>query len=231
MKNNTHNEKQLLNINDGLTLVELLISTILMGIVMVSVASFSLSVKNQQASSRKLAVLSTRAQATINYIKKDAERAVGDIMEPGVWCHANGGSVNKANPCSVSNDELYLCFRYDVANSPTISDYSDDKWHCYYQSYDDRNIYKCLEPIDAKTGSSGPSETELGTCKEKGKYLPLLEVDDTTPFVEIVYDENYKMVSVGITLKTSSNLAVATHPINNPGYEMRVDINPTSHSR
>ncbi|MBI5415356.1 MAG: prepilin-type N-terminal cleavage/methylation domain-containing protein, partial [Candidatus Omnitrophica bacterium] len=68
---------------NGLTLTELLVATILMGIVMAGVASFSLVVKQAGETTSSGTVLAIQTAAAMHYIKEDALSAVGDNSNRG----------------------------------------------------------------------------------------------------------------------------------------------------
>ena len=70
--------------SNGLTLTELLIVTILLGVFMMGVASFDFAFKQATQVSSDSSFEAMRISAAMLYISKDAAMAVGNARDPGV---------------------------------------------------------------------------------------------------------------------------------------------------
>jgi len=218
----------------GLTLIELMISSILIGIVMIGVISFSYSIKTQQDSAKHLTLLKTQATTAVSIMKNDAAEAIGDAINPGIWCFAGGGAATTGSPCSRSaGNDLFLCFRKIDGNvPPTLTDYSDDSWSCYFPDMSDTDgdgnsddtIWKC--PVNY-SGTSAPSG--YSNCTSTATAL-LLETNNDD-FAQIIYDASNAIVHVQITLETLSDRSQPYHPIKNPGHDVTAYLTPLSHSK
>ena len=146
----------------GVTFVELLISTILVGIVMLGVASFSMTVKHLQESSHTFGKTMMEMIAAMRFMTKDAFFAVGEEGDRGVW----GDDVGNRQG---------ICFRHD-ATPPSPDDYSDDTWVCYTHDVSN-DILRC-------EGLANPS----ATCS--GSSIKILHITQSN-FFNIVDDVTY----------------------------------------
>jgi len=215
----------------GLSLIELLAASILIGIVMVGVVSFSFSVKSQQDSTKKAANIVTDVTSAINYMKADAKKAIGDAIAPGIWCHADSGSPANNDQCNRSgSDEFYLCFRIPDNNiTPTITNYSDDTWSCYYQDMNDNNtIWKCTDPIST-AGAPDFVPSNYTNCSGDIDNIQLIKTINED-FAKIIYRSG-SILYVEVTIDGISDTTQALHPIKNPGHSVTAYLNPKSHSK
>ncbi|MCK5178564.1 MAG: prepilin-type N-terminal cleavage/methylation domain-containing protein, partial [Candidatus Omnitrophica bacterium] len=62
----------------GITLTELIVASILIGIVMIGVAAFSASIEQLHTSTNRSTILTMKTTATMNHITRAAYLAVGD---------------------------------------------------------------------------------------------------------------------------------------------------------
>ena len=67
----------------GLTLTELLVATILIGIVMTGVSAFSVFVKQARDSTGSGTILAVQTATAMHYMVQDANKAVGDSSDRG----------------------------------------------------------------------------------------------------------------------------------------------------
>ena len=106
----------------GLTLTELMITTVVIGIIMAGVLSSDIAVRRQSNAAFNNTLSSLNVQAMVERIIASATLAVGDSGNPGI--------VFNANPQN-------LCFRQDLnldgsAHNPiTPANYADDRFACY----------------------------------------------------------------------------------------------------
>jgi type II secretory pathway pseudopilin PulG len=218
----------------GMTLIELLVASILTGIIMIGIASFSFSIKSQQNAANRTSTLTAKVNSAINYIKRDASKAIGDAIAPGIWCHAGGGSPANGNACSrLGADQLFICFRIpDNNDPPTITDYSDDSWSCYYQdnvgSNPDNMIYKCGDEFSS-AGAPDYIPSGYANCVDDDDTFTLVDTTNED-FASIIYDSG-RISCIEITINALKDKTIAYNPITNPGYDITANINPKSQSR
>ena len=114
--------------NRGITLTELLVACVMIGILMIGTASFSLAIQRLQSSTNRSTILAMKMKAAMAEIDQDAVLAVGHATNPGVYAWTNSQDTNS------------ICFRQDLPNTPW--DYTDDSWICYYHD-DSFDIQRC----------------------------------------------------------------------------------------
>ena len=66
---------------NGITLTELLVASVMIAVVMVGVASFSLAIKNLQQSTSRSVLVALRAKSAMARLVKDASLAVGHELD------------------------------------------------------------------------------------------------------------------------------------------------------
>ena len=118
--------------------MELLIATLLLGIVMVGIASVDYAANQVQLKSSRSAILAMRTSATLLDISKNAGPVMGDQNNSGV-------SGN--------------CFRQDLNATPTPSIYTDDSWICY--TIVSNAVYKCTR---ASAGACTSADENIGAA-------------------------------------------------------------------
>jgi Tfp pilus assembly protein PilW len=102
----------------GISLTELLVSSILIGVVMTGVMGFSYAIKAIEQTSDAKSQATIRATSIMSFMRRDASLAVGNPNDPGVTTWAT-------NAPAISS----ICFRHDVNETPF--NYTDDDWVCY----------------------------------------------------------------------------------------------------
>ena len=87
----------------GLTLTELVVASVLIGIVMLGIASFDYAIKNIQDSTNRSAVLGMQAQPAMYEIVKAARTSTGYNGDSGILCNPPTGGANSCgnNPNGV----------------------------------------------------------------------------------------------------------------------------------
>ncbi len=154
----------------GLTLTELLVSTVLIGIVMVGVASFSMTIKNLQESSNQSGITMLQMISAMRYITRDASFAVGEEGDRGVWVDDVGVSRG-------------ICFRHDTA-SATPGDYTDDTWVCYV--HDNTNVILRCEGLAAPVNTCPGSTIEILTLNQSDFFEVVDDADGRLDYIEII---------------------------------------------
>ena len=197
---------------NGITLTELLVASILIGIVMIGVASFSVSLQQFQNSTNRTTILAMKTMTAMNRLTRDAYLAVGD--------ETNRGIVDRAIPKRNS-----LCFRHDTTNP---SSYTDDTWTCYYFDIPSNLLYLCTVP----TAEANVPPNNAGQCDGAGTRRLLLELNPAQGvFYQIIENSDGRLESIRITLSSIFDSTLASHPITNPVYTTTTQISPPGHSR
>lgn len=198
----------------ALTLSELLVSAALIGIVMMGVMGFNYAMKAIEDTSSKASRSAIRAAAALAMLKKDTERAIGDVTDKGIRYGTNGSGVNS------------ICFRYECASS-TPADYSDDCWFCYWRT--GTTLTKCqatgvgVVPIYTATGNCQPNTT-----------INLVTLASPIIFYNVnalISAGMTRIQSVDFTIRCKDNAAIATDPLSNPEQIFTTRVMPLSHSQ
>lgn len=193
----------------GLSLTELLVATILIGIVMVGVASFSSVVKQLQSTTDRSTILHLKTSAAMSFIRKDALLATGDPSSPGVLTYTSPPTIGS------------ICFRHDV-NDPTS--YGEDIWVCYF--YESPNfLRRCYDTPAVNVPVQ--SNIQCNTAAQRQDFLYLSDVD----FFNIVNDADGRLQYIQITLAAVYDETAPAHPVTNPEYVLTAQISPPHHGR
>ena len=196
---------------NGLTLTELLVSTILMGIVMAGVAAFSLFVKQARDSTSAGSILTVQTATAMHYIEEDALRAVGDNSDRGVVFDSPG--------------QLSICFRHDVSDPAS---YADDTWACYWYDASSDALWKCAD----RDASATIPPANFGDCDQGSNAVKLVTLNPAaTDYFEVVDDSDGRFQYVDITLNTIADPGQAASTINNPAYALFTRASPPAHGR
>ena len=182
--------------NKGVTLTELIVSTILIGIVMLGVVSFSMTIKNLQESSTQTGLQTMQVTAALRYLTRDIMLAVGEESNRGIITYQNG--LNQS-----------ICLRHDLNNPVTIGDYSDDTWYCYYHgtSYDIHRYEDVDSDVVPCTGGTLCANNSVNN-------IDILE-DSQNEFFNVIEDADGRLESVEIMLVSgSNNIVTSVNPIN-----------------
>ncbi len=193
--------------NSGLTLTELVIASILVGIVMLGIYSVDYALRGSRAAASDDSLLAMKTWATMGHITQNAKLAVGDISDPGI---------------AASSGNNYLCFRQDTTITP--NNYNDDVWQCYSKL--SNNIHAC-----AKTAGAGPSacantDQIIGTYALKDSCASDCELFTYDVVLDNVLNKIYVDISLTNRLKPTS----PSDPMSNPDYTLQTRIFPEGHS-
>lgn len=197
-----------------MTLSELLIATILVGIVMVGVLAVDYAMHNLQKSSTTDSLLALQTSAAFIAISRDAMTSTGDSTGDPTCAGNNLGIL-----CDDDGSERSICFRHDVpdiSGNYTPFNYDDDQWQCYYN--DSTALYRCTP----------------GTIGMPCSGQKLFNTNNQADFFEMNWDppaSPYRLLNISFTLRAIANPSEPEHPINNPVYVQSFQINPLSASR
>lgn len=196
---------------NGMSLTELIVASILVGIVMLGVISFTSSMKSVQGSTSNSTIPSVKLASVMFEISKDASLAIGDQTDTGIEEDDAGATK-------------HLCFRQDNdgAGTSNISpaDYSDDVWVCYLMD-NNNTLHKCIDADFANCvdGSTSPQFPDLITLSQNS-FFDVVEVGNP-PRIEYIH----------LDIKTRNVPTAAIHPINNPEFKLETNISPLSLGR
>ncbi len=188
----------------GMTFTELLVATILMGIVMIGIVSVDFAIRGMQKNVSRDTFVTMRTSAAMLDMAKNAAAMTGDQNNLGF----------NSNP--LTNPDRF-CFREDVNSSGglnnTPDDYKDDHWICYQQIT--TNISKCNNgiPSDCPAGSF-----ILGTAVAGG--LSILFTPDSIA----------QNSSIAISIKNRFDPAQAASSQDNPEVTMTTKVSPAIQS-
>jgi Tfp pilus assembly protein PilE len=191
----------------GLTLTELVIASILVGIVSIGIFSVDYALRGSRAAASDDSILAMKTWATMEHITKNAKLAVGDITNPGIIAPSGNN---------------YLCFRQDTATTP--NDYTDDLWRCY--SKFSNNIHTCT-----KTALSGPS-----ACNSGDEAIGTYALEDSCSVncelftYNFVQNSSLHKLYLDISITNRLNPATPSDPMDNPNYTLQTRIFPEGQS-
>ncbi len=215
----------------ALTLTELIVSTVLIGIIMTGVATFTFAIKTIQDSSSYSTILNTRTASVMSHLVSSANLAVGWAQNPGI---SLDGWNSPFSSGTIPNDPQWVAFRHDTDNTPT--NYNGDTWY----------IYICHLPGDSTAGAdytlryctmsaaqftaAGDAPDEVGACSPAnslilstnlGVLICNLHLDDLT----------YQKFTLRLGIRTewlpgSGN----TNPLENPYYNLITSVTPMGHT-
>lgn len=190
----------------GITLTELLVASILIGIVMVGVIAVSFAIKKMQETTNKSALLAMRMTAVITHMTKNVALAVGYQDDPGIVV---GGASSKQ----------WVSIRQEQGEP---GDFTDDRWVIYY--YSDPNLYFCTQTV--KDGGSAPDWD--GNCSESHSQLMSANVLDAE-FTLFNDPEQYQFY-LAVELQTIYDSDQGEDLVNNPTFNVESRMSPAGHS-
>lgn len=198
----------------GLTLTELLVSTILIGIVMMGVSAFSVFVKQARDSTGAGTILAVQTATAMHYLAEDASKAVGDSSDRGV--------VFELVP------QQTICFRHDVIDPAS---YNDDLWACYWYDAVSNGLWKCADRGGVPVLPPDFSAC-IGTMAGSSLGIKLVTIDPAaTDYFKVVDDANGRFNYVDITLNTIADPLRLADTIANPTYQLFTRVSPPAHGR
>jgi Tfp pilus assembly protein PilV len=207
--------------NTAMTLAELIIASILVGIVTLGLIAAEQAVRMSRQSSHRDAQISAQLQSAMIKLNRDASSTVGDATDTGIYQYSSG------------NDRT-ICFR-QAAGDANI--YTDDVWNCWWTNTSSRILASC-----------GPLANPLTTCAGQASLFNwvTLTLDATTytTFYSVIdntqavitplapwYILNKKISYIQLDLRSRFNPAANVNPIENPDYALNARISPTGLSR
>ncbi len=214
----THDSR--LTIHDsrsGMTLVELLVASILIGIVMIGAFSFSQAIKQIHQSTDRSTIPAARVAAALAQIIQDASFVFGDG-----FFDAAGDNYGIFH--NETGDARTLCFRHDTdaGGNPLVTpgDYSDDIWVCYEHDGDGK-VRRC-------------TTTDLAAfsgCPNSRPIIALPTEPAPPPEFYAINQTGGNLDSIDITLATRIDPAMSVDPMSNPEFSLTTTVNPWGQGR
>ncbi len=131
----------------GLTLAELLVTTMIVGVIMIGMVSVDYAIRSNDQQQSRAALATLRTAATLQDIVATATQAFGDMS---TRC------VQMANLTTDATN--YICIYRDFG---TPVDYSDDSWQCYTRHVN--NLHKCTRTLASGKGACANTSPIVGT--------------------------------------------------------------------
>jgi prepilin-type N-terminal cleavage/methylation domain-containing protein len=212
----------------GMTLIELLVATTLVGIVMVGAVSVDFAIHSMRKTTADSSTVALQTSATMLDITNNLAQAVGDASDVGI-------RIDPATPATL---KTWFCARQAVDNDPTDGDldndlslYTDDTWVCYWKPNlnTDANIYKC-----DRTAVQGP-----GTCQAVGGTTTIGTAACAAGCASFVF--TYTLTNNPATRQFSIDVDLTNRayplqqvnpaqPMKNPEYRLSSHVSPKGHS-
>lgn len=194
---------QLLKNSKALTLTELLIVTILLGVFMVGVASFDFAFKQAAQVSSDSSFEAMKISAAMLYISKDAALAIGNARDPGVV------------PSAGTN--TYIYFRQDDATPNSFTLPTPNPWIAYKFDAATNRLNRCTT-ADA---SGGPNPVCVGTVDT------VLNSVVAANFTLVTASPNFYL---DVAITTRAKPALATNAMTNRNHEGNNHIELPAHT-
>jgi hypothetical protein len=201
--------------NNALTLTELMVASILMGIVMVGVAGFGVAIKRMQDTVDKQAIVNYHAATAMAFFERHISQAYGSAADP-------------ANPVYLFNTVVaprnYWSFRADPSRTPTNT--ADDNWMIFWSDQANPDtLYYCTKPYDPANGDATNFGVGQG-CSPANRQIVLNENMIGNPTITFAPNNAPSILSqvvvAGITVRYSA--AAASEPVDNPEVSMSSSI-------
>lgn len=192
-----------------MTLTELLVATVLVGVVMIGAVSMDYAVRRSKQTSGKSAFLMMQLSAAMTHLTRDAGMTSGDFTNVGISFDDTGGAPDIRN----------ICFRYD--DDATPGDLNDDAWNCFSIDAADNILYRCA----AQAGVLNPTN---GECTA-GSRLMIAKLT-TTDFFQIV-NSTADLRYIQFNLTTQDNIGTPADPMTNPDYTLSNRVSPMAQGR
>lgn len=212
----------------ALTLTELLVSSVLMGVVMVGIAGYSATLKRMFDTSDKQTILAMQAATVIGHIERNV------VMSSG---YLKTGEPNFSYVQFLGNPQDYWSFRTDPNNTPMQE--NDDTWAIIFRDVagpDQYDLYACFQGVGVGPGL-GPNpdngNTPCGANRirlvtNRLQSITMNRVINASPSVLDMY------VDVDMTISQNPTCVAPTvgcdDPFDDPAFRMTTRIPMTSHS-
>lgn len=196
----------------GITLTELLVAGILIGIVMVGVIAVSFAIKKMQETTNKSALLAMRATAVVTHMTKNVAMAVGYKDDPGIVVDED-------------SSKQWVSIRQESGTD--VSRFNDDNWFIYYTDIDpglgDHRLYWCVQD----DGDGSEPDTGGGCAKSSSKVI---SQDLVGAHFELFSDSDNFAFFLRVELNARYDPTQDEDAVNNPGFKVNSQMSPAGHS-
>lgn len=131
----------------GLSLAELLVSTVIIGVIMMGIVSVDYALRSTDQQQSRSSITAIRTAAVLDDIVKTSTQASGDAATRCVQI----GNIT-------TNATNYICIYRDYG---TPAEYSDDNWQCFTRI--GTNIHKCTRSLAADKGQCATTDPIVGS--------------------------------------------------------------------
>lgn len=203
--------------NHGLTLVELLISTSIVGIIMLGVVSVDSAFRTNEQQQTRGALVSLRTSAVLADITNNARQATGDATNLCIQLAADM-TVDLTN---------FICVYRDIDSvtgsaNLTPSDFTDDSWVCYTRR--GTNMHKCRMAAAAGPLACTAGDPVIGTVTTDTYATPPAVVNATPDFYfEVTVRNRFNPAVAG---QGTYAATFAQDYITNPRVELTARVTP-----
>jgi len=142
----------------ALTLIELLVATIILGIIMLGIAGIDIAMRQSSTGASRNALVAMQTSAIMLHMTKNAAQAHGNATDPGI---------------AVAASALWL--RQDTAQTPDNP--ADDEWFCYDINGSQLRFCPVANASSGCNAATGPI-TNLGAI---ATFEPDFIIDDSNP--------------------------------------------------
>lgn len=203
-----------------MTLMELLITSVLVGIVTIGLIAAEQVVRMSRQSSARDNQVTTQLQAAMTLLTADANLTVGDANDTGIYQYKNGIK------------RQMICFRY---SSGDVNTYADDLLNCWSSNDTTKELWSCRGLVSTVQDCTLSANKLYWGKLSNSEFFGVYDSSGT-----LFADSNFSrpggglVGSVGyieINLQSRYSLTQAAHPINNPDYNLRTQISPVGLSR
>jgi prepilin-type N-terminal cleavage/methylation domain-containing protein len=166
----------------GLSLVELLITTSIVGMIMLGMVSIDYALRTNDRQQLRASLVSMRASAMMFDITSEASQAFGDVATQCI-------QINNIT----QNNNNYICIYRDINSTP--SDMTDDRWTCYNRRQEE--LHKCTFTV-----GQGPGACVGGSTGDRVIGEVTGDIFDAPDMPSVFTDSTTKTFYFNITIKT-----------------------------
>jgi len=203
----------------GLTLAELLITSVIIGIIMLGVVSVDFAIRSNELQQSRTAIVTLKTSTMLKEIELNAMQAVGDFA---TRCVQLGNITTDATN--------YICVYRD---DTTPADYSDDYWKCFTRH--GTNLHACTRTLASGKGACATTDRIIG-----GVTIDTFDAPDTPVvtstnpnlYVEFTLKSRYDPARPNPGIGAVDNngakysVAIAQEFLKNPKVKMKTRVAP-----
>ena len=190
----------------ALTLVELLVATVLMGIVMTGVISAEYAARSAEQKNSRGSLVSMITSALLLDMNKNLSLATGNVGDRGI------SSNQEIDPNWTGPTDLCVRKEDPTNATPDPGDYSDDRWTCYTKI--GFNLWTCDQLATPRA------------CTGADRLLGQLNAF----LVDVTADAVAHNFYVDLSIANRYDHAAAVSPSTNPQVTVTARVYPTQHS-